>query len=303
MKSVNYSFIIPVFKSVATLRPLYLGISDLMKELQSSFEVLYIEDGGSDDSWNELLKIKAEFPETVILLKLTRNFGQNGATLCGIDEAKGDYLVTLDDDLQVKPSEIKKLITCMELQKMDVVYGMHDGKTGSWIRRAGSAAIKRIFTQSEGGSNIGSSIRLINSNIASHLRNHSQDHLFINQVVSWYTFNTGFVEVNRSERSEGRSGYNLWQLFLIAFRLLFLYTSIPLRLMIVVCIVSSVTSLGLAGYYIYRHFVLGQGLGFLVLIVVAISLILASISIMGVYLNRLYSARVRKPHYAIKIKL
>ena len=59
----------------------------------------------------------------------------------------------------------------------------------------------------------------------------------------------------------------------------------------------------LASYYIYQHFAFGYGLGFLALIVMAISLVLASISIMGIYLNRIYSSRVKKPHYAIKIKM
>lgn len=73
--------------------------------------------------------------------------------------------------------------------------------------------------------------------------------------------------------------------------------------MITVCIISSIGSLALASYYIYQHYALGQGLGFLALIVIAISLILASISIMGIYLNRIYASRVKRPHYAVKIKL
>jgi dolichol-phosphate mannosyltransferase len=160
-----------------------------------------------------------------------------------------------------------------------------------------------MFNKTENGSNVGSSIRLITSNIARHLRSHSQDHLFINQVISWYTFDTRFVEVVRNPRYEGKSGYSTFQLFSIAFRLLFLYTSMPLKLMIAICIISSFVFMGLASYYIYQHFVLGQGLGFLVLIVIAISLILASISVIGIYLSRIYESRVKKPHYAIKLKL
>jgi polyisoprenyl-phosphate glycosyltransferase len=303
MAPIAYSFIIPVYRSVLSLQPLYAGIEELMLELNESFEVIFIEDNGLDESWKTLLEIKKRYPATVSLIKLTKNFGQNGATLCGIDEAKGEFLITLDDDLQVHPLELKKLIAYQKENKSDVIYGVYDEKTDSWIRRQGSKFIKRLFTRSEGGSNIGSSIRLISNTIASHLRNHSQDHLFINQVISWYTYDAKFVEVLRNPRHEGKSGYNIFQLILIAFRLLFLYTSIPLKFMIVVCTISSIGSLALASYYIYQHYALGQGLGFLVVIVIAISLILASISIMGIYLNRIYSSRVKKPHYAIKLKL
>jgi glycosyltransferase involved in cell wall biosynthesis len=303
MTKVGYSFIIPVYKSVNSLEPIYDGISDLMNELNSSFEVVFVEDNGSDESWKKLLELKKANPDTITLIKLTKNFGQNGATLCGITEAKGEILLTLDDDMQVHPAELKKLIEYHKRNETDIIYGVYNEKSNSIFRNFGSKLIKRIFNKSENGSNVGSSIRLMNSNIASHLRNHSQDHLFINQVISWYTYNTAFVEILRNKRFEGKSGYSLLQLFLISFRLLFLYTSVPLKIMIFLCILSSFGTFAFASYYIYKHFVFGEGLGFLVIIIVAISLILASISIMGIYLNRIYSARVRKPHYAIKVKI
>jgi polyisoprenyl-phosphate glycosyltransferase len=303
MKEINYSFVIPVFNSVTSLEPLYDGIAELMNKWQSSFEVIFVEDNGSSESWKRLLEIKKKHSDTIILFKLTKNFGQNGATLCGIDQAQGSFILTIDDDLQVHPSELEKLIAVQKDTNADVIYGVYKESTQSFLRNMGSRFIKKAFTRSEGGSNIGSSIRLINSNIAGHLRNHSQDHLFINQVISWYTFDAKFVEVDRNLRYEGKSNYSLFQLFLISFRLFFLYTSIPLKIMIVVCIISSLGSLILSGYYIYKHFVFGAGLGFLALIVIAISLILASISVMGIYLNRIYSSRVKKPHYAIKLKL
>lgn len=303
MPGIDYSFIVPVYRSVATLQPLYEGIEQLMKESGNSFEVIFIEDNGIDESWKKLLELKKAHPDTIVLVKLTKNFGQNGATLCGIDEARGAFVATIDDDLQVHPSEMKKLLRYQRENNSDVIYGIYSEKTSSWIRNLGSRFIKKMFRRTEGGSNVGSSIRLLTANIAGHLRNHSQDHLFINQVISWYTFDTAFVEVERNTRKEGKSGYNLFQLLLITFRLVFLYTTIPLKFMIVVCTVSSLGSLALAMYYIYQHYAFGQGLGFLVVIVIAISLILASISIMGIYLNRIYSARVKKPHYAIKLKL
>lgn len=294
---------IPVYKSVSTLEPLFDGIKALMTEYGETFEVIFVDDNGSDESWRKLKEIKARYANEVSLIMLSRNFGQNGATLCGITEALGNYVVTIDDDLQVHPSEIKKLIESERKTGADVTYGVYSEKSSTWLRNTGSRLIKLLFRKTEGGSNIGSSIRLLSRNITNHLRNHSQDHLFINQVISWYTFNTAFVEVERNPRSEGSSGYSLSQLFLIAFRLFFLYTTAPLKIMIALCIVGSLAALTLAGYYIYRHFAFGQGLGFLIIIVIAVSLILAGISIMGIYINRLYSARVKKPHFAIKVKL
>lgn len=298
-----YSFIIPVYKSVNSLEPLYKGIVELMESLNDSYEVIFVEDHGSAESWQKLLELKKQHPSQIRLIRLTKNFGQNGATLCGIDEARGNILLTIDDDLQVHPSELKKLIDYQHQHQSDVVYGVYKEKSAAPLRNTGSRLIKLIFSRTESGSNIGSSIRLITAHIASHLRSHSQDHLFINQVISWYTFDAGFVEIQRNKRFDGESGYSYLQLFRIAFRLLFLYTSLPLKLMIALCVTGSLSSLILGAYYTYRHLVLDQGPGLPALIVITISLILASISIMGIYINRIYSSRVKKPHYAIKQKL
>lgn len=300
---IEFSFVIPVYKSVSTLEPIYKGIESLMLKRNASFEVIFVEDHGSEESWRKLLELKKSYPSNITVIKLSRNFGQNGATLCGIGEAKGSFIVTMDDDLQIEPSEIEKLIETQKNKDSDLVYGVYNESAQHATRNIGSRIVKRVFNKVEDGANIGSSIRLMTSDMASHLRNHLQDHLFINQILSWYTFDIGFVEVDRNERSEGKSGYTFFQLVRIAFRLLFLYTTIPLKIMIAVCVLSSFGSLLLASYYIYQHYALGHGLGFLSLMVVAISLVLASISIMGIYLNRIYASRVKKPHYAIKVKL
>ena len=109
-EKLEYSFIIPVYKTVSTLEPLYKGIAEVMEEFKSSFEVVFVEDNGSEESWKKLLELKRNNPEKIKVIKLTKNFGQNGATLCGIDEAKGELILTMYDDLLVHPYELKKLI-------------------------------------------------------------------------------------------------------------------------------------------------------------------------------------------------
>lgn len=299
----DFSFVIPVYNSVATLEPTYTEIAALMQKMQASFEVVFVEDNGSEASWKKLLELKKIYPNQLVIIKLTKNFGQNGATLCGISEAKGKYILTLDDDLQVDPTQLEKLILKQQETGSDLIYGIYKEKTQHHLRNVGSQLVKRMFNRLEDGANIGSSVRLMTASMADNVKQHLQDHIFLNQVLSWYTFDAQFVEIDRNKRKEGRSGYSFIDLVKITFRLIFLYTTIPLKFMIVICILSSLASLILAGYYIYQHFALGHGLGFLSLIVIAISMILAAISVMGIYIHRMYNARVKKPHFAIKIKL
>ena len=108
MSTIQYTVVVPVYRSVETLAPLFQGISSVMNELKCSFEVIFVEDSGEDNSWFELLRLKELHGDQISCIRLSRNFGQNSATLCGIDEAKGEKVITIDDDLETNPSEIKK---------------------------------------------------------------------------------------------------------------------------------------------------------------------------------------------------
>ncbi len=305
MAKIEYTIVVPVYRSVESLESLFHGISSVMQDLSLSYEVLFVEDSGDENSWRELLRIKEIGKELITIIRLSKNFGQNGATLCGIDEAKGKRIITIDDDLQTNPNEIKKLIEFQEKSHADVVYGKFKESKTSWFRKIGSALIKRIFNKSQGnGSSIGSSFRLIDEHIVDRLRFHSQDHLFINQVITWYTLNFQFVEVERNLREDGKSGYSNRKLIALSLRLIIYYTSLPLKLMIFLSILASIGILAMTGYYIYFKTNVGEDLDlFMLAVLVSMSIISGSIGVFGVYINRIYSSRVRKPNYAIKVKL
>lgn len=303
MSHLEYTVIVPVYKSVDTLQPIFDGVEKCMSELNLTFEVLYVEDSGSEDSWNELLRLKTIHPEHVRIIRLSRNFGQNGATLCGIDESKGRKIITIDDDLQTPPSEIAKMIYFHQETDADVVYAKHSDSKTSWFRRSGSKLLKRLFRKSDSGS-IGSSFRLIDAHIVDRLRFHAQDHLFINQVISWYTLNAQYIEVEHNERASGKSGYSFFRLVWMSLRLIMYYTSIPIKIMIALSIITAFGIAVMTVYYIYYQINTGSAVDlFMVSVLLAMAVISASISVFGVYINRIYSARVKKPNYAIKVKM
>lgn len=304
MSQIDFSIVVPVYRSVTTLEPLFDGVKSVMEEENYSFEVVFVEDSGEVDSWNELLRLKKLHGENVACIRLSRNFGQNGATLCGIDEAKGEKVITIDDDLQTPPSEIKKLIDCHYETEADVIYGKYPEVKTSWLRRVGSKIVKRIFSKNQGGSSVGSSFRLLDKHIVDRIRFHSQDHLFINQVIGWYTLNAQFVEVNHNPRGEGKSGYSLWKLMLLSFRLIIYYTSVPLKIMVMLCILTAVAIVAMTVYYIYFQLETGSTIDvFMIAVLAAMAIIAASIAVFGIYINRVYSSRVKKPNYAIKVKI
>jgi len=301
---IDYSIVVPVYNSVESLEQISAGVKALMEEMGKAYELIFVEDHGRSESWQELLRIRAADPDHIRIIRLAKNFGQNGATLCGIDEAMGDRVVTMDDDLQVLPAEMAKLIQCQNTFETDVIYGIFPTQKNSWLRRIGSKFMKRIFGGRDGKAPIGSSFRLINRNVVAQLKNHSQDHLFINQVITWYTQDIRQIEVEHNPRMEGKSGYSLWSLALLSMRLLIYYTSIPLKIMIFLSICTAIGIVGLVLYYIYYQMEHGGMIDlFMITVMLAMAIISASISVFGVYINRIYTARVKRPNYSIKIKL
>lgn len=300
----DYSIVVPVYNSVESLEQICTGVKALMKEMEKSYELIFVEDHGRIESWQELLRLRTIDPDHIRIIRLAKNFGQNGATLCGIDQAKGDRIVTMDDDLQVLPSEISKLIQCQNESQTDVIYGIFPSQKSSWLRRTGSRFVKRMFGGRDGSAPIGSSFRLINNNVVAQLKNHSQDHLFINQVITWYTHDIRQVEVEHNPRIEGKSGYSLWSLIMLSLRLMIYYTSIPIKIMIFLSICTAIGIVGLTFYYIYYQMEHGAMIDiFMITVLLAMAIISASISVFGVYINRIYSARVKRPNYSIKIKI
>lgn len=304
MSKIDFSIIVPVYRSVQTLEPLFDGIKSVMEEMKSSFEVVFVEDSGEEDSWKELLRLKQLHSDLISCIRLSRNFGQNGATLCGIDQANGKKVITIDDDLQTDPADIKTLIDFQDETGADVVYGKYPEVKSSWLRRIGSKFVKRMFSKSQDGSSIGSSFRLLDEHIVDRIRFHSQDHLFINQVIGWYTLNSQFVEVSHNPREEGKSGYSFWKLMLLSFRLIIYYTSVPLKIMVVLCVLTAISIIGMTIYYVYFQLETGSTIDvFMIAVLAAMTIIAASIAVFGIYINRIYSSRVKKPNYAIKVKI
>jgi len=105
-----YSVVVPVFNSSLSLKELYAGLQAVFGKTGKDFEVIFVDDASSDNSWEVLSGIKSNDPGHVTAIALSRNFGQHNATLCGMSYAKGDFIVTIDDDLQVLPEEIIRLM-------------------------------------------------------------------------------------------------------------------------------------------------------------------------------------------------
>jgi polyisoprenyl-phosphate glycosyltransferase len=299
----DLSVVVPVFNSVASLMPLYERLAAVFAATHKTYEVIFVHDGGSKESWEMIIAIKAAHPLHVVGIKLGRNYGQHNATLCGIDHSQGELILTIDDDLQNPPEEIPKLLAAMEDPDIDMAYGIAIDKRHAAWRNWGSAAFKKVFRYLARGLKDGSSYRLMRRSLAEKIGRHREQFVFLDQMVAWYTVAVAYVPVKHAPREDGYSGYSGLKLFEIAIKTIILYTDLPLRLMIWSGLISSILSLVIGAVYVILKLVNGAAVGFTALITAvtfSASVILLSLGILGEYIGRIYAARTERPVYAVR---
>jgi polyisoprenyl-phosphate glycosyltransferase len=299
----EYSVIVPVYNSEQTLTELYERTAAVFAAAGSTFEMVFVDDFSRDRSWEILTGLKDKFPETVTAIRLAKNFGQHNAVFCGLEHARGELLVTIDDDLQIPPEEITKLIQVYRQKDADLVYGYFGRKKHSPLRNLGSYLIKRssrILLNSPGE---GSSFRLFTAGLAANILKHQQHFMYIDELFLWYTGNIAFTEVEHRKRSVHRSGYSTWKLFQLSANIVIYYTAVPLRIMTFGGFALSVLSFIVGIRFIINKMVHDVPLGYTSLIVAILfstSIIMLCLGLIGEYLSRIYQVQNKKPPYSIK---
>ena len=300
---IDFSVVVPVHNSEETLEELFSRIVVVFGELGSSFEVIFVEDGGSDGSWNVLKKLKNEFPDLIKAIKLNKNFGQHNATMCGFTFAKGDKIITIDDDLQNPPEEIKKLIETCQKNDSDITYGIYSKKQHTFVRNVLSKSAKKSSKLFMKGMGKGSSFRIIDSNIVKRILDHNINFIFIDEVLQWYTGKISFVTVQHNKREHNKSGYSAGKLFNLGSDLTYYYTNIPLKLMVYGGMIISVLSFVLALKFIIQKMFYDVPTGYtsiIVAILFSTGIIVFSLGIIGGYLSRIQTVQNKKPPFHIE---
>src|SRR5688572_2101111 len=160
MKAFDYSVVVPVFNSEQCLAQLFHRTKAVFDKLEASFQMIFVDDVSTDRSWAEILKLKELHPHQVKGIRLATNCGQQKATLCGIHHHEGNFVITIDDDLQIPPEEIEKLIAHHKTSYADLVYGLFDVKRHSMMRNVGSWLFNKMFAIFANTSGRGTSFRL-----------------------------------------------------------------------------------------------------------------------------------------------
>ncbi|KKK47480.1 hypothetical protein LCGC14_3154760, partial [marine sediment metagenome] len=225
----KYSVVIPVYNSEEVISETARQVRDFFLEKGMQYEIILVNDGSSDNSWGVISKLAAAHAE-VVAISLLKNYGQHNANLCGFRKATGDYIITMDDDLQNPPNEIEKLIDTVGAE-YDLVIGRFKSKQHSFFRRIGSRFVgwinRKVFDVED--SLVLTNFRIIRRDVVDRVcRDHSAAP-YIPGLVLKFSSNRCNVLVNHQPRGYGTSNYTLRKILRLVATILFNHSTIPLR--------------------------------------------------------------------------
>jgi len=234
--SLELSVVIPIFNEGANLEPLHREISGALTKWGRSFELLFVDDGSTDDSFARLRRIHDDDPH-VRVIQFRRNFGQTAAFAAGIAAARGRLIVTSDGDLQNDPRDIPAMVERLE-SGYDIVCGWRKNRRDAWLsRRVPSMAANRLISIVTGVHlhDYGCSLKVFRAEAIKPLRLYGEMHRFLPALASELGVTIAEMPVNHRPRVHGRSKYGLSRtirvlLDLLAVKFLLSYSTRPLQI-------------------------------------------------------------------------
>jgi glycosyltransferase involved in cell wall biosynthesis len=304
--SVQYSVIIPAYHAENSIEQLYEKLKEFFNSNNYSFETIIVDDASTDGTWEKLNKLRTA-NKNVKIIRLAKNFGQHAATLCGVNFARGQYVITIDDDLEVHPQEIKHLIEEEKRTGNDVIYGMYRKLNRSFLRTI-FTKLYRISSRTEGKNNgKGSSFRLIKSELALKLAKTHIHFTFIDELLLWYTGKMSFINVApNKDYIAKKGGYSLPNLFRITGSIVMFSSTRPLRIVTNIGIALAVINFLVGTFYLLKKLFLKTPVHGYTSIIVSIlfstGLIVLSIGIVAQYISKILKDVNDKPSYYISEK-
>jgi glycosyltransferase involved in cell wall biosynthesis len=307
----DLSLVIPVFNEQENLDQLYKEITVSCKKLNKSYEVIFIDDGSTDDSLNVLIRLQKRDPR-IRVIRLRKNFGQTAALSAGFDHSRGDIIITLDADLQNDPEDFALLIDKME-EGYDLVSGWRKKRKDKFLtRRIPSmmanwiiSVITRVKLH-----DYGCTLKAFRREVVKNINLYGEMHRFIPAIASNIGITIAEVEVNHRPRRHGKSKYSLMRftkvvLDLLTVKFMLSYATRPLQIFGIFGLVSGMAG-GVIGIILsYQRLVLKQGIADRPLLLLAVLLMVVgfqfiTLGLLAEILVRAYHESIGKRIYYIR---
>jgi glycosyltransferase involved in cell wall biosynthesis len=286
------SIVVPVYNGADTIAELVEALA--RQSFGMAFEIILINDASKDSSQAVCERLVRTASVPITLITHSRNFGEHNTVMTGLRNAKGDYIVTMDDDLQNPPGEILKLLDKLRSEELDIVYGRFLTKQHATWRNLGSKSANMIaewLTEKPRGLYM-STFRCMDRFLVAKILDYSGPYPFIDGLVFQITDRIGSVEVVHLPNKTGRTNYNLKKLIKLWLTILINFSTRPLQLSISLGLVMAVLG-GLGAIYVIIDYFLEKSVSsgwpsLVVLMLVFTGTQLIILGLMGEYIGRMF---------------
>jgi dolichol-phosphate mannosyltransferase len=307
-ESPHISVISPVYGAAGLLEELVRRIKAAVSLITEEYEIVLVEDCGPDNSWELIKKLCVE-DKRVIGIRHSRNFGQQYALNCGLDHARGEWVVTLDCDLQDHPEEIINLYNKAR-EGYEIVLASRQHRQDDFLKKFFSMAFYRVLTyltdthQDPSIANFAIYHRKV-VNALKSMGDYSRYYPTMNQ---WVGFRLTKLDIRHAEREDGkRSSYSFKKRLNLAFDTIISFSNKPLRLAVKLGILITLTAMFAAigvviNYFLGRPYVSGWASTFLSLWFLG-GLIITILGMIGVYVGKIFETVKGRPTYIVGEKI
>ncbi|MBI2297082.1 MAG: glycosyltransferase family 2 protein [Betaproteobacteria bacterium] len=298
----HISVVTPVYQAEGCLDELYRRLAAALGSLTQDFEIIMVEDCGGDRSW-EIIQALARKDPRVKGVQFSRNFGQHYGITAGLDFCDGDWVVVMDCDLQDRPEEIPRLYAKAR-EGYDVVLARRDRRRDPTIKRMASSFFYKLlgYLADIEYDNPGN-FRILSRKVVENFRQMREQLRFFGALVKWMGFPATSIDVQHTERHDGRSTYTFAKLWRLASDTIIAYSDKPLRLSIRFGFIMSALAFAYGVYILMDALFYGSpvmGWPSLIVSVYFIGGIIISIlGIIGIYLGKTFDESKKRPLYIV----
>lgn len=309
MDSVNdkctLSIVVPIFNESDNIIAFYERTIKVLDELSEPYEIIFINDGSTDDSLDLLVELHKK-DRKIKIINFSRNFGKEIAMTAGIDYASGEAVVPIDADLQDPPEVIVNLFDKWK-EGYDVVYATRSSREGeTWLKKWSSKMFYKVMcllTNIEIPRDTGD-FRLIDRKAVEALKRLREHHRFMKGLFSWVGYKQIGILYNRDPRYGGKTKWNFRKLFGFAIEGITSFSYIPLKFASLMGIIVSFLSFVYGIFIVIKTLIFGNPVhGYPSLIVIVLFLggiQLLTIGIIGEYIGRVYNETKRRTLYFVR---
>ena len=303
MSDVLISIVSPVYRAENTVATLVGQLKEELQKITSDFEIILVEDGSPDKSWDAILS-ESRKDKKVKGIKLSRNFGQHYAITAGLDFTRGEWAVVMDCDLQDNPAEVINLFKKAK-EGNKIVLAKREARKDSFFKKLSSKLFYKALSfltgvkQDETIANFG----IYHNDVVQAIRKMREPFRNFAAIVQWTGFSPIKIAVKHSERKEGRSTYNLKRRLKLALDTILAYSNKPLYYIVALGFFVSLLSFVAAIVVFIRYLhgdILVMGYTSLILSIWILGgLLMMFLGIVGLYIGKTFEGIKNRPIYIV----